>query len=177
LSFFIDSQGLVYEAHSTDYQSRDSLRNLVRDHFSILKVGPGLTYAYREAIFSLAMMENELIQLEERSNIVEVLDEVMLQYPDYWLKYYHGTPTEQAFKRKFSLSDRIRYYWNQPRAQNSVDKLKRNLSGINLPISLVSQYSPLEKNTLLEKNKSFTPENIIGERISQVLNDYLYACE
>ena len=42
LSKFIESQALVYEAHSTDYQTREALTNLVRDHFAILKVGPGL---------------------------------------------------------------------------------------------------------------------------------------
>jgi D-tagatose-1,6-bisphosphate aldolase subunit GatZ/KbaZ len=37
----------VYEAHSTDYQPAEALRALVRDHFAILKVGPGATFALR----------------------------------------------------------------------------------------------------------------------------------
>ena len=51
LSEFIARQSqFIFEAHSTDYQSPDALEALVRDHFAILKVGPGATYALREAI-------------------------------------------------------------------------------------------------------------------------------
>ena len=53
-----------YEAHSTDYQTQEALHALVRNHFAILKVGPGLTFAYREAVFALAMMENELVSFK-----------------------------------------------------------------------------------------------------------------
>ena len=77
---FIESQpGLVFEAHSTDYQSRDSLRNLVRDHFAILKVGPRLTYAFRQAVFALAELEEELFPVDRRSNLLEVIERVMIQ--------------------------------------------------------------------------------------------------
>ncbi len=62
LSRFIESQPMIYEAHSTDYQTREALPDLVRDHFAILKVGPGLTFAFREAVFALAMMKDELIE-------------------------------------------------------------------------------------------------------------------
>ena len=46
--------GLVYEAHSTDYQTPAALAALVRDHFAILKVGPGVTFALRAALWALA---------------------------------------------------------------------------------------------------------------------------
>ena len=60
LSRFIeDHEHLVYEAHSTDYQTQEALQNMVEDHFAILKVGPWLTYALREAVFALADMEKE----------------------------------------------------------------------------------------------------------------------
>ena len=39
--------GMVFEAHSTDYQTRAARAALVRDHFRILKVGPGLAVALR----------------------------------------------------------------------------------------------------------------------------------
>lgn len=56
-----DYDTLVFEAHSTDYQTPQSLRQLVIDHFAILKVGPALTFALREALFSLAAIEEELL--------------------------------------------------------------------------------------------------------------------
>jgi D-tagatose-1,6-bisphosphate aldolase subunit GatZ/KbaZ len=83
LSAWIESTPMVYEAHSTDYQTRQAYRALVRDHFAILKVGPALTFALREAIFALAQMENELIA-RSRSRVMEVIDEVMLNEPGYW---------------------------------------------------------------------------------------------
>lgn len=49
----------VYEAHSTDYQTSSALHDMVRDHLAILKVGPWLTFAFREAVFALAEMEEE----------------------------------------------------------------------------------------------------------------------
>ena len=46
-----EEAGIVFEAHSTDYQTPERLAALVRDHWAILKVGPGLTFALREALF------------------------------------------------------------------------------------------------------------------------------
>ena len=43
----------VFEAHSTDYQPAAALGALVRDGFAILKVGPWLTFALREALYGL----------------------------------------------------------------------------------------------------------------------------
>ena len=45
--------GFVFEAHSTDYQPAVCLEALVRDGFAILKVGPWLTFALREALYGL----------------------------------------------------------------------------------------------------------------------------
>ena len=38
--------GLVFEAHSTDYQPPEGLARLVSDGFAVLKVGPALTFAF-----------------------------------------------------------------------------------------------------------------------------------
>lgn len=61
LAQWIENTRMVYEAHSTDYQTRTAYWELVRDHFAILKVGPALTFALREAVFALAQIEQELI--------------------------------------------------------------------------------------------------------------------
>ena len=47
---------------------------MVEAHFAILKVGPGLTYAFREAVFALAEMETILIAKDEFSHIEETLE-------------------------------------------------------------------------------------------------------
>ena len=167
LSRFIENQSMVYEAHSTDYQTRAALKNLVRDHFAILKVGPGLTFAFREAIFALAMVENELIAKDQRSNIVQVLDDVMIKHPEHWQKYYRGDEAEQAFKRKYSLSDRARYYWVQPEVQKAFGRMMRNLGEKVLPYALLSQF-------VGETN--LNAEQVIAWKINKALNDYLAAC-
>jgi D-tagatose-1,6-bisphosphate aldolase subunit GatZ/KbaZ len=167
LSRFIESQPMVYEAHSTDYQARAALSNLVRDHFAILKVGPGLTFAFREAVFALAMIENELIKKDLRSNIIQVLDDVMVKHPEHWKKYYRGDEAEQAFKRKYSLSDRVRYYWVRPEVQNAFACLMKNLGENIVPYSLLSQFVGETK---------LNAEQVIELKINKVLQDYAEAC-
>ena len=167
LSHFIESQSMIYEAHSTDYQTHDALRNLVRDHFAILKVGPGLTFAFREAVFALALIEDELIKRDLRSNIIQVLDDVMMKHPEHWQKYYRGDEAEQAFKRKYSLSDRARYYWVQPEVQKAFARLMENLGGKVLPYSLLSQFVG---------ERDLNAEQVIERKIDRVLGDYLVGC-
>ena len=75
---------IVYEAHSTDYQSSQALREMVEDHFAILKVGPWLTFAFREAIFALSAMERELLRGNKAIRLSEVrqaLENAMLRDP------------------------------------------------------------------------------------------------
>jgi D-tagatose-1,6-bisphosphate aldolase subunit GatZ/KbaZ len=166
LSRFIESQAMVYEAHSTDYQTRAALRNLVRDHFAILKVGPGLTFAFREAVFALALIENELIAKASRSNIVQVLDDMMVKHPGHWQKYYRGDEAEQAFKRKYSLSDRARYYWVQPEVQVAFTRLMENLGEKVLPYALLSQFVGA---------RDLNAEQVIACKIDGILSGYLIA--
>lgn len=164
LSKFIESQAMIYEAHSTDYQTREALKNLVKDHFAILKVGPALTFAFREAVFALAMIENEMIAKEERSNMIQVLEDVMTAHPEHWKKYYRG---DAAFKRKYSLSDRARYYWGQPELQAAFARLMNNLGGNILPYALLSQF-------VGETN--LTAMQVIALKLDKVLDDYWAAC-
>lgn len=176
LAIFSESTPVVFEAHSTDYQKPSALKELVRDHFAILKVGPALTFAYREAVFALAMMENECFREERRSNLIPVLDSAMLQNPKNWQGHYHGYPLEIALQRKFSLSDRIRYYWNDREAVLAVEKLMRNWQGRPIPISLASQYLPDLLGGLRSGEIANSAEGIIRAKIDGVLNGYYQAC-
>src|SRR6478609_6135715 len=113
---------LVFEAHSTDYQRPAQLRELVEDHWAILKVGPALTFAMREALFALALVENELVSRPSRSNLVEVVERRMLSAPEYWQAYYQGDPLAQRTARRYSYSDRL-HYW----ADDEVDAARQTL--------------------------------------------------
>ncbi len=167
LSAFIEDQPMIYEAHSTDYQTFAALKELVKGHFAMLKVGPGLTFAFREAVFTLAMIEDELFSKDQRSNLIQVLDGVMLKHPAYWEKYYPGDESAQKFKRKYSLSDRVRYYWVQPEVQDALNRLMKNLGTKNLPYSLLSQFVGSTGLNALQ---------VIEWKIGGVLQDYWTAC-
>ena len=93
---------LVFEAHSTDYQTPDAYHQLVRDHFAILKVGPALTFALREALFALAAIEEELVVAKACSGLRQVLEETMLDRPDFWRSHYQGSPNECRLARGYS---------------------------------------------------------------------------
>ncbi len=176
LKRFDETIPFVYEAHSTDYQSSAALRQLVRDHFAILKVGPALTFAFREAVFALAMMEDELLEPAQRSCIVETLDLAMQRDPSHWKDHYYGTPQEIAFARKYSLSDRIRYYWTDPQVQAALKHLLQNLVEKPLPLTLVSQFMPGEWEKIRSGEIRNTPEAIILDKINTVLETYVLAC-
>jgi D-tagatose-1,6-bisphosphate aldolase subunit GatZ/KbaZ len=177
LSRFIEGQThLVYEAHSTDYQTGQALCRLVRDHFAILKVGPELTYAYREAVFSLAHIEEETIPYDQQSHLIGTLEAIMVQEPDSWRKYYHGLGRELNLARKYSLSDRIRYYWPHPEVQRAVERLLDNLRGKPAPFSLLSQYMPVQWTKIRQGQLQNEPRALVGDHILQVIEKYSSAC-
>lgn len=134
----IDEVGLTYEAHSTDYQSTNALADLVKNHFFFLKVGPELTFRFREAIWALAKIEEEIIN-DPKSLIRETFEEQMTKDPGYWVNYYNGSDKELRILRTYSYSDRIRYYWTDLEISKSLNMLIANLEQVNLPESIVSQ--------------------------------------
>ncbi|SCM77049.1 D-tagatose 1,6-bisphosphate aldolase 2, subunit [uncultured Pleomorphomonas sp.] len=130
----------VFEAHSTDYQPGEALRALVRDGFAILKVGPALTFALREALYGLSEIARILAPDPARPFLPEVMEAAMRASPGDWRKYYSGSEAELAMFRHCSLSDRIRYYWADPTVRAAVDALMAALGGREIPLPLVSQY-------------------------------------
>jgi D-tagatose-1,6-bisphosphate aldolase subunit GatZ/KbaZ len=177
LSKWIESvPGIVFEAHSTDYQSPQALAALVRDHYAILKVGPALTFALREALFALECIEIELFSgkaAERRSHLQDVVEQEMLAAPGHWQRYYPGSPTEQRLLRRFSLSDRIRYYWPLPTVRAAQERLIANLRACTIPAGLVSQYFP-EMDEFSAGTPA--PESLIRGRVRRVLDGYWDAC-
>ncbi len=176
LARYSENTPFIYEVHSTDYQTRENLRNLVHDHFAILKVGPALTFAFRQVVFALAMMEAELLPLASRSRLIETLDDAMLHDPVHWKKYYHGDETELSYARKYSLSDRARYYWQDKNVQAALTKLIMNLNEGPLPLSLIHQYLPEIYTGIREGVIANSARQIVAQQIKSVLDDYSYAC-
>jgi D-tagatose-1,6-bisphosphate aldolase subunit GatZ/KbaZ len=173
----IEAEGrLVFEAHSTDYQTGSALRALVASHFAILKVGPALTFALREAFFALAAIEAEWLPAEEQSNLRAVLDEAMLRNPTDWARYYHGSADEQAFARVWSLSDRSRYYWPEPSVTAVVARLIANLEAAPIPLPLLSQYLPVQHAAIRAGRLANAPRALIRAKVREVVQVYAEAC-
>jgi D-tagatose-1,6-bisphosphate aldolase subunit GatZ/KbaZ len=130
--------GLVFEAHSTDYQPATALTALVDDGFAILKVGPGLTFALREALYGLDAIAAALAPA--KASLQEDMERLMVEKPGHWKSHYPGSAEEQRLQRHFSYSDRIRYYWPDPAAVAAVARLMDRLDGHAIPETLISQY-------------------------------------
>jgi len=168
---------LVFEAHSTDYQRPEALASLVRDGFAILKVGPALTYALRQALFALAAIEAECVSASERSNLRERMEEIMLKHTEHWQKHYRGTLEQQHRLRVSSYSDRIRYYWTHPEAKNAVQTLLYNLEHSGMPETLVSDHLPVQYRKIRAGKLRNLPRPIVLDAIGNALEPYLSACE
>jgi D-tagatose-1,6-bisphosphate aldolase subunit GatZ/KbaZ len=166
--------GLVYEAHSTDYQKATALEALVRDHFAILKVGPGVTFALREALWALTDIEREL-GASPALPLKQVVLGAMRRDPRYWKPYYTN-PASQTFDLQYSLSDRIRYYWSVPEVQEACDALLANLRSCGIPLTLLSQYLPLQYAAVREGALANDPRELLLDAVAQVLKDYARAC-
>jgi D-tagatose-1,6-bisphosphate aldolase subunit GatZ/KbaZ len=169
-------QHLVFEAHSTDYQRPAQLRELVEDHWAVLKVGPGLTFAMREALFALTFIENELIPRPTRSNLVEVIERRMLANPDYWQGYYEGDPQTQRTARRYSYSDRLRYYWADDEVDAARRSLLSNLDRTGIPMPLISQFLPYQYDRIRAGELEPVAQSLVIDRIRDAMRPYSRAC-
>jgi D-tagatose-bisphosphate aldolase class II non-catalytic subunit len=161
--------GIVFEAHSTDYQSGTALADLVDCHFAILKVGPELTTAYREAVVAMAQIESWLPGAP--SNILAVLQQVMESDPRHWIDYI-ANDNRAAAMRIFGLSDRLRYYWPQPAIQDALRHLRANIDAAEPEIGLLTQYVGGAE----QRDGLSTSEATIQAKVGAVVARYRAAC-
>ena len=168
--------GLIFEAHSTDYQTRDALRALVSDGFVILKVGPGLTFALREALYGLDLIAEFLFPARRSETLVATMERVMTSEARNWEKYYHGSAQQQYLQRHFSYSDRIRYYCPHPEVAAATDMLFSALEEVIIPETMICQYlQGLYPQVRSGKVKADAKALAIAA-VGRVLEDYFEAC-
>jgi D-tagatose-bisphosphate aldolase class II non-catalytic subunit len=160
----------VFEAHSTDYQSGACLSGLVASHFAILKVGPELTFAYREAVFAMAEMEQHLPRAIQ-SDVISCIDAVMNADDKYW-RAYVPAGDQQRLLKLFGLSDRVRYYWSDQRIARAVALLMSNIDRAPVPRGLVEQYA----GTGIRDDGRPLSLRIIDHKVGAVVRKYLAAC-
>ncbi|MBZ9848054.1 D-tagatose-bisphosphate aldolase, class II, non-catalytic subunit [Mesorhizobium sp. CA14] len=174
LTRLLDTErSLVYEAHSTDYQSRAALTALVANGFPILKVGPGLTFALREALYGLDLIASEMVAGYGERSLAIAMEKLMLSVPGHWRSHYHGSEKRLYLQRHYSYSDRIRYYWTNPVASIAVARLIDALNGSAIPETLMRQFLP----TLpAELGATGDPQAVLLAAVDLVLADYDAAC-
>lgn len=174
LSNSLDTQSnLVFEAHSTDYQGVHYLSQLVEDGYAILKVGPELTFAVRECLFALDHIASEVFSDYPYRFLQNGIETLMLAKPNYWNSHYHGNAHECYLLRHYSLSDRIRYYWADPKADEYVKTLLSKIKGATIPAPLMMQYLPGAEHF---SKSSLDPEEVIIWYVQKVLKTYHKAC-
>jgi D-tagatose-1,6-bisphosphate aldolase subunit GatZ/KbaZ len=164
--------GMIFEAHSTDYQAPFALAALVRDHFAILKVGPGVTFALREALWALDAIEREWIEPGLVSSFRNAAIARMRAEPRHWAKYYHARGAELDYDLQYSLSDRIRYYWPDPEIARAQDTMFRNLAQNPPPTALISQYLPIAHAAIRDGLIGGGPAELAMAHVWAVLDDY-----
>ena len=167
---------LLYEAHSTDYQTPANLRALVQKHFAILKVGPGLTFAMREALWALDAIELEWLGAARSSRLRETVQDAMTASPGSWSKYHLSSGRQLALDQQYSLSDRIRYYWPVPAVDAALERLLANLEATPPPLTLLSQYLPLQYEAVRAGRLRPHARELVLHAIRRVLEQYAAAC-
>ncbi len=170
-----DYENICFEGHSTDYQTKECLKSMVEDGIAILKVGPALTYRLREALFALSYIENSVVSVDKRSYFIEVLEETMLKNPNNWNKHYHGDETQLKIARKYSYSDRCRYYMSDENIKNTITKLLDNLKDMELPMNILHQFMPAQYDKIMHGEIKNDINDILNDAILEIPKDYEYA--
>ncbi len=170
-----EHDGIVFEGHSTDYQTPESLKQMVEDGIAILKVGPALTYGLREGLFALSLMEKELVPEDKQADFINTMEKVMLEEPGNWRKHYHGTDAQKRQARKYSFSDRCRYYMNDERIESSIQKLFGNLDTAGIPMNMLHQYMPQQYSKVLAGGLKKEAAALAKDCVVTFVEDYNYA--
>ena len=171
----LDALPLVYEAHSTDYQTGDALTALVQGGFAILKVGPGLTFALREAMYGLDHIAEVLFG--GPVSLRRTMEHVMQANPVHWARYYPGTAEHQYLQRHYSYSDRIRYYWTDAVAVAAVQTLLNRFGDTPVPEPLISQYLGACYADVMAGHVAPTAPALMRAAVTRVLAIYSAACD
>ena len=134
----LDIPGVVFEAHSTDFQTEAALADLVATHFPILKVGPSLTFAFREAIVAMAAIEERLVA-SGRSDALAVLERAMDDNPVHWRDYVGEGRARAADQALWPQRPRA-LLLARSAVEAAVKTLVRNIDTAPVPPGLTSQF-------------------------------------
>jgi D-tagatose-1,6-bisphosphate aldolase subunit GatZ/KbaZ len=168
---------LIFEGHSTDYQTPDALKKLVEDGVAVLKVGPALTFALRQGLMALESIEQEVAHRggPAPSGFGQRLESAMRQNDSSWKNHYAGTEQSLRLQRRYSFFDRARYYLPDPEVGSAIERLIGNLEKIKLPLGILSQYMPQSYERVRAGLLSAAPRELLKDCIKHYLRGYAAA--
>lgn len=165
--------GLCLEAHSTDYQHPAAFPRLAELGFAFQKVGPALTFAWRQAVYALDDLARMAGWLQGET-LPEVMERLMLAGPAFWAGHYQGHDADLRVERHFGLADRIRYYWPIPEAQQAVARTFAAFEGRRVPDPLLLQGFAPELLALAEANPAPRALAVAEAAVQQALVPYFF---
>ena len=110
-------------------------------------------------------------------NFPYIMEAVMMEEPKDWIKHYHGSELQKRIDRKFSLSDRCRYYFSTDKIQNAIKELYDNVDSVKIPLGLLHQYMPVQYDKVVSGVLSMKCEDLVIDHIREVFKQYEYAVE
>ncbi|WP_374376311.1 class II D-tagatose-bisphosphate aldolase non-catalytic subunit [Tabrizicola sp.] len=173
LAALTDWPTLCLEAHSTDYQQAEAYPRLAQLGFAFQKVGPALTFAWREALYALDALRAQN-GWSSGPSLADTMEQVMLASPAYWQGHYHGTSADPRSERHFGLADRIRYYWPDPKAQEAVQRLFTDLAGKRLPDPMLHAHFREDEIATARANAYPLPRALALARVQTALRPYFF---
>ena len=168
-----DWPGLCFEAHSTDYQHPDSYPRLAELGFAFQKVGPALTFAWREALYALDAIRAQNGWATGPS-LPDTMEAVMLANPAHWQAHIHGHTADPRTERHFGLADRIRYHWPEPTAQQAVRRLLDDLQDKRLPDPLLAAHFCTAEIAKARESRHCLPRALALARVQSALRPYFF---
>lgn len=168
-----DWPGLCFEAHSTDYQHPDSYPRLAELGFAFQKVGPALTFAWREALYALDAIRAQNGWATGPS-LPDTMEAVMLANPAHWQAHIHGHTADPRTERHFGLADRIRYHWPEPKAQQAVRRLLDDLQDKRLPDPLLAAHFCTAEIAKARESRHCLPRALALARVQSALRPYFF---
>lgn len=168
------SEGVVLEAHSTDYQRPEAFPRLAELGFAFQKVGPALTFAWREAIYGLDRLAQIAGWIDR--DLSETMESAMLADPSHWQRHLDAAAGELRLQRHVSYADRIRYYWPRPDAQAGLARLRGALAGKRLPDPLLRQgFDPAVLDRAEALRGELAPvEALLQAAVQEALSPYFF---
>ena len=99
----------------------------------------------------------------------------MLENPSNWQKHYRGSDEEMRLARKYSYSDRCRYYFSLPEIKASISKLFSNIDSVEVPAGMLRQYMPVQYRKVRDGLLEMKASSLAKDCVVEIAEDYNYA--